>query len=98
MGGTAMGKGSHLALTAASGVCDSAPTGGSGLARWAPAGDQRSAISHAQLVEQAVQLVERAEGDRHLALLAASGAAVDADLDLRGQRVGQLLFQPHDVA
>ena len=44
----------------------------------------------AQLVEQPVELVERAEGDGDLALLAALGLAVHADLDGRGQQIGQL--------
>ena len=41
-----------------------------------------SALSRAETVEQAAQLVERAEGDGDLALLAAAGALLDEDLKL----------------
>ena len=56
------------------------------------------AVAGAQLGQQAVQLIERAKRNRHLALFTPLGAAVHADFNLRRQRIGKLLFQSHDVA
>ena len=62
---------------------------------WMP---QASGFVQSQLVEQAVQLVERAEGDGDFALFAALGLAVHADVDCGGEAVGELLFKPHQIA
>lgn len=50
------------------------------------------------LVERAVQLVERAEGNGDLALLAALAIALRADLDRCAEAVVQGLFEAHYVA
>src|SRR5690349_331898 len=55
-------------------------------------------LARAELVEQAVELVERAEADRDLALFTARGLALDADLDIGGELVRQRFFQACDVA
>ena len=52
-----------------------------------PRAPMPSAGRQAQLLQQAVELVERAELDRHLALLAALGPLLDADIDRRGEGI-----------
>ena len=47
-----------------------------------------TALPQAEPLDQAVELVERVETDRHVALLAAFGAALDVDFDRRRQQVG----------
>ena len=64
------------------------------LGRWATG----STLRDAELFQQPIEFLERSEGDRDLALIAASGALLDADFDAGRQRVSQLFFQPHDVA
>lgn len=58
----------------------------------------RSALGQAELVEQAVELVERSEGDRDLALLATRGAFLHAHFDFRGQCVRQFLLDAQQIA
>src|SRR5689334_22210548 len=48
-------------------------------------------------LQQAVELVERAEADGDLALLTATCPLPDADLDLRSERIGEQLFDAHQV-
>ena len=56
----------------------------------------------AQAVDEAIQLVERTELDRQFAHLfhpsVALHALLDADIDLRGEQVGEFFFQPAQVA
>lgn len=58
----------------------------------------QSALRKAEFVEQAVELIERAKRDRHLALLAARGALLDAHLDTGGQHIGELLLDAQQIA
>ena len=52
----------------------------------------------AQLLDQAIELVQGAELDGQLALLAALGALLDADLHLGGEQVRELLLQAQHIA
>src|SRR5262245_10012197 len=57
-----------------------------------------SAARQPETFEHAVELVERAEGDGDLALLALAGALPHPDLHRRGQRVRERLLDAHEVA
>lgn len=83
-----MGRAGHCAARAVN-CAASTPSG---------CGKADSSVPGAQLLQQAVQLIERAEADRHLTLFTPAAATLDADVHRRRQRVGQLLFEPQDVA